>query len=371
MKEVGYDQKDFHIQSTSFPFNVFENCSPVKHKFWQFMNKCHNAENVKKDVNPTFVHKKNSAKLMKISYLDETYTGEIPTDLLVGTNTNTDLSVRFKREYRNAFPDLKDVFLSSSCRTRCKILHVMKRKKIWKSSGGKCGLKTIPKGTTEKEKQPVIEVVCNKGKGKVHMYECNHIIADPDRKELLDNYEFVLDLLVCLPLVQVLSSWMDLNLPPFDRDSFPSPVFKHNGRDGWVDLQCQCGKNYWFYFALYYMKLTGTSFCHPMIWFALMYGAAPLYNQNDACHLEANGKLGWLQISSKMCASSIGHVNQLKKNIFGKICSSFENEDGYTVQNTYYSRSMAGNNMKHNKKEEKFENHFMNVNSFHEDLLKD
>ena len=110
LKEVGYDQKDFHIQSTSFPFNVFENVSPVKHKLWQFMNNCHNAENVKKDINPTFVHKNNSAKLMKISYLDETYTGEIPTDLLVGTNTNTDLSVRFKREYRNAFPDLKNVF---------------------------------------------------------------------------------------------------------------------------------------------------------------------------------------------------------------------------------------------------------------------
>ena len=110
-------------------------------------------------------------------------------------------------------------------------MHVMKRKKIWKSSGNFFCLITIPKGTTDKEKQPVIEVDCNKGKGIVNLYECNHIIADPDRKDLLDNYEFVMDLLVCLPLVEALSSWMDLNLPHFDRDSFPSLVFKPDGRD--------------------------------------------------------------------------------------------------------------------------------------------
>ena len=76
----------------------------------------------------------------------------------------------------------------------------MKRKKKWKtSSDNRFCLKTIPKGTSEKEIQTLIEVDCYKGKGNVHLYECNQIIADPDRQDLLENYEFVMDLLQTRP----------------------------------------------------------------------------------------------------------------------------------------------------------------------------
>ena len=157
LKKVGYDEKNIWIKSESFPFYVFEEFSPIKFTFGQFMNKCYNVENIKKDSKPTFVsgHTKN---LMEISFLDNKCKVKMPTKLLVAQGTNPDLLVRFKREYKLAFEYLKSVFLSA-CGTRCKILHVMRRKKKWETIGNKrfC-LKIIPEGTTEKEKQPVIEV---------------------------------------------------------------------------------------------------------------------------------------------------------------------------------------------------------------------
>ena len=74
------------------------------------MNKCYKAENVKKDIKPAIYRKKTQGKMMEIQYLDKEYKGEIPKDLLVSKKTYTDLLVRFKRGYSNAFRDLKNVF---------------------------------------------------------------------------------------------------------------------------------------------------------------------------------------------------------------------------------------------------------------------
>ena len=46
LKQVGYGGIEINITSTSIAFNVFEAFSSVKFKFWQFMNKCYNIENI-------------------------------------------------------------------------------------------------------------------------------------------------------------------------------------------------------------------------------------------------------------------------------------------------------------------------------------
>ena len=159
---------------------------------------------------------------------------------------------------------------------------------------------------------------------------------------------------------------------PFDIDKFPSPVYKPNGYDKWVDFHMRVGSDFWFHSNICYTKVIGNSFCHPMIWFALLYGAAPFQNQADDCHLDANKKLGFYKISSKICTSSITHHNHHKfATNFVKICSTFKNEDGDTEQNTYYSKSINGNTTKHHNKVDKYENIFMIVSSFQEDTLKD
>ena len=166
---------------------------------------------------------------MEISHLDEACNEGNSAKLLVAKEISPCLLVRFKREYKHAFPYLKNihVYLHMELDT---ILCMWWREKIC----GKQEVLTIfvynlsQKEEQKKKKQPVIQGDCYQGKSKVLLCKCNRSIVDPGHIDLLDNYEFVMDILVCLPLVEALSSFLDLNLPPFDRDKFPSPVFKPN-----------------------------------------------------------------------------------------------------------------------------------------------
>ena len=144
---------------------------------------------------------------------------------------------------------------------RCKHLNIMRRKTPWELVvDGKKNLhleKVISEEARSNE-QLVIGATCqNKEQGTIFFYECNSILVDPDRhSELLDNYEFVREILLVLPIIKGLSSLSDLNLPLFKNEVLPNPMFavsvskctdkihtytqpkmKH-GNNGWTRYAC-------------------------------------------------------------------------------------------------------------------------------------
>ena len=135
----------------------------------------------------------------------------------------------------------------------------------------------------------------------MHLYECNFILVDPDRKEvlkLLDSYEYVSDMLVSLAIVEGLSRYDEMDLPSFKTDGLPNPVFHLNSIQSNVDRlvytqgrmdvekkECIVIISPW---KLDKKHLKGL--CHPVLWFDLQYGASPIQPQKDACHLEVDGE---------------------------------------------------------------------------------
>ena len=299
MLKIGFTHQEIFLRSLSRPFLVPEKFSSLKCTFEQFMFNCYNKENLLKDVKVDIrltntrgnVTQKKKQKLNDISYLKRM---QLPTELHYNEMTNKDLVVRFNRDFKNAFEGLKNVFLSS-CKSRCKILHLMRRKKQWVN-------KVVP---TDAVKNPLIPVECFKGKGVVHLYECNFIVVDPDRKEelkLLDSYEYVSDMLVSLAIVEGLSRYDEMNLPSFKTDGLPNPAFHLDSvqsdvdrlvyRQGKLDVGKTVGKSEWMVVSSHWKldKKSLRGICYPVLWFALQYGASPVQPQKDACHLEVDGE---------------------------------------------------------------------------------
>ena len=116
--------------------------------------------------------------------------------------------------------DVQNVF-KSSCGLDCKILHLMKRKTKWPKIDNR---KIIPQDASG----PVLNVNCKYGKGKVNIFQCNRILADPDRLQGFKDYELLNNVLVVLPLVEAVSFHDKMKLPPYKIDILPNAVFQFN-----------------------------------------------------------------------------------------------------------------------------------------------
>ena len=161
--------------------------------------------------------------------------------------------------------------------------------------------KVIPTEATAVRKIPLIPIECYKGKGVVHPYECSFITVDPDRKEvskLLDNYEYVSDMLVSLSIIEGLSRYDEMNLPLFDTDGLPNPAFDLSTSESnlerliYAQARMEVGKHDWMFIPTPW-KLDNKQlqlFCYPVLWFALQYGASPIQPQKYACCLEVDGE---------------------------------------------------------------------------------
>ena len=195
----------------------------------------------------------------------------------------------------------------------------MKRKTPWELVlDGKKNLhseKVISEEARSNE-QLVISAPCQyKEQGTILFYECNNILVDPDRhSELLDNYEFVREILLVLPIIKGLSSLSDLNLPLFDQQILPNPMFsvsvskcdkkQHtytqpkmiHGNNGWT--RSACGK---------------TGICFPVFWMTLLHGVSCLYPKKDQCTLTVGTKKGILSLGYSMSPGSIYFLNHKKR----------------------------------------------------------
>ena len=116
--------------------------------------------------------------------------------------------------------------------------------------------KVIPTEATVAGKIHHIPIECYKGKGVVHPYECNFIIVYPVWKEvskLLDNCEYVSDMLVSLSIVEGLSRYDDMNLPSFDTDGLPNPAFNLSTSESnlerliYAQARMEVGKHDWMF----------------------------------------------------------------------------------------------------------------------------
>ena len=73
-----------------------------------------------------------------------------------------------------------------------------------------------------------MNVDCKYCNGEVNTFQCNHILADPDRLQGFEDYEFLADVLVVLPLVEAVSFHDKMKLPPYGIDKLPNAVFQFN-----------------------------------------------------------------------------------------------------------------------------------------------
>ena len=193
---------------------------------------------------------------------------------------------------------------------RCKHLNILRRKTPWELVvDGKKNLhleKVISEEARSNE-QLVISAPCQyKEQGTILFYECNNILVDPDRhSELLDNYEFVREILLVLPIIKGLSSLSDLNLPLFKNEVLPNPMFtvrlttctdkihtytqpKMRHSNGWT--RCY---------------IHNTEICFPIFWMTLVHGVSCLHPKKDQCTLTVGIRKGILSLGYSISPSSV------------------------------------------------------------------
>ena len=120
--------------------------------------------------------------------------------LLFHQSINKYVIKRMHFDNKDAFPEVQNTFFCDGF--KCKVLHIMKRNKLFECNGSKCKLKQIPSTYTEEELSPFVKLNTAHGNGVAHIGECNAIIADPDYIDLLmENYEFSSAVVVVVSLI--------------------------------------------------------------------------------------------------------------------------------------------------------------------------
>ena len=139
--------------------------------------------------------------LLQQIIIDENLKSNIDSHrLLFHQSINKYVIERMHFDNKDAFPEVKNTFFCDGF--KCKVLHIMKRNKLFECNGSKCKLKQIPSTYTEEELSPFVKLDTSHGNGVAHIGECNAIIADPDYIDLLmGNYEFSSAVVVVVSLI--------------------------------------------------------------------------------------------------------------------------------------------------------------------------
>ena len=145
-------------------------------------------------------NKKVNNLLLQIT-IDEKLKSNIDSHrLLFHQSINKYVIKRMHFDNKDAFPEVQNTFFCDGF--KCKVLHIMKRNKLFECNGSKCKLKQIPSTYTEEELSPFVKLDTSHGNGVAHIGECNAIIADPDYIDLLmGNYEFSSAVVVVVSLI--------------------------------------------------------------------------------------------------------------------------------------------------------------------------
>ena len=153
---------------------------------------------------PQFNNKVNN--LLQQIIIDENLKSNIDSHrLLFHQSINKYVIERMHFDNKDAFPEVKNTFFCD--RFKRKLLHIMKRKKLFECNSRKCYLKQIPSTFTEEDLSPLVKLNTAHGDGVAHIGECNSIIVDPDYIDLLKgNYEFDSEVVVVLSLIQEVSN---------------------------------------------------------------------------------------------------------------------------------------------------------------------
>ena len=117
LKKGGYTDYEYHSKKkVPDTFVVPYEFSVLKQTFPQFMAKCYKPELIKKEVNITFRREDttrqghfSTKKFNKMSRSDKMAK---TNKLLFNDGVSSSLTARFNREYKGAFPNLENVFLS-------------------------------------------------------------------------------------------------------------------------------------------------------------------------------------------------------------------------------------------------------------------
>ena len=143
--------------------------------------------------------------------------------LLFHQSINKYVIERMHFDNKDDFPEVKNTFFCDGF--KCKVLHIMKRKKLFECNSDKCNLKQIPSTYTEEELSPFVKLNTAHGNGVAHIGESNAIIVDPDYIDLLmGNYEFSSAVVVVVSLIQGVSKWTTNS--KFKRDEVPQAAFR-------------------------------------------------------------------------------------------------------------------------------------------------
>lgn len=146
-------------------------------------------------------------------------------------------------------------------------------------------------------------------------YKCNNILFDPDRhSELLANYEFVHEIILVLPIVEGLSSFRDLNLPHFEKEVLPNPMFFLNISKCNAELHSyKQAKMRHFNNDFTRSYIGKIEICLPVFWMTLVYRVSCLYPKKDQCTLTIGNRKGILQLGRVRSPESIQLVNYRKR----------------------------------------------------------
>ena len=165
--------------------------------------------------------------------------------------------------------------------------------------------------------QLVINAICrNNDQGQIFLYECNHILVDPDHhSELLANYEFAHEVLVVLPLVEGFSFFRDLNLPHgFEKEILPNPLFHLSAKESNVNLLSYKQNKIRHSAKDWTRHYVGSiEICFPVFWMTLVYGASVLYPKKDICTLQIGNREGILSLARVRSPESLQFLNYSKR----------------------------------------------------------